>query len=209
MHDNNSTRRLRRELRAAVKLDPRLQLLLDNYGFPAPRSRPPGFATLLQIIVSQQLSTGAAASIWQKLQKHCNGVITARKILNRDADALRQCGLSRQKAGYMHGLARMSTRRELDIDALGELAAETAIEKLCAVRGFGRWSAEIYLMFALGNRDVFPAGDLALQVAVQRFEKLRERPTAKQTALLAQKWSPHRSGVALLMWKYYGAATLD
>jgi len=100
-------------------------------------------------------------------------------------------------------------RRQLDIDALCELDTESVIDALCTVRGIGRWSAEIYAMFALQRRDVFPAGDLALQVAVQRYARMRSRPDVKQTAALASRWSPHRSCVALLMWKYYGAATLD
>jgi len=197
------------ELRRAVALDPGLQRLVDQLGCPAPRVREPGFATLMAVIVSQQLSTAVAANIRARLQKSCRGVITHRKILNRDDAALRACGLSRQKVDYIRGLARMVAARQLDIDALPAFDTEAVIDALCTVRGIGRWSAEIYAMFALGRRDVFPAGDLALQVAVQRYAGLRTRPDAKRTAAFAEQWSPHRSVVALLMWKYYGAGTLD
>jgi len=197
------------ELRRAVVLDPELRRLVDQLGCPAPRVREPGFATLMAVIVSQQLSTAVAANIRARLEKSCRGVITHRKILNRDDAELRACGLSRQKVDYIRGLARMVAARQLDIDALHAMDTEAVIDALVEVRGIGRWSAEIYAMFALGRRDVFPAGDLALQVAVQRYAGLRARPDVKQTADFAKRWSPHRSVVALLMWKYYGAGTLD
>lgn len=202
-------RQLARELQQAALLDPGLQRLIDALGCPEPRVREPGFATLLSIIVSQQLSTGVAAAIWRRLEKLCRGPVTHRRILGRDDAQLRQCGLSRQKVEYIRGLARMIADRDLDLDAVRGLGAEAAIAELLRVRGIGRWSAEIYAMFALGHRDIFPAGDLALQVAVQRYASLGARPNAGATAALAEKWSPHRSSVALLMWKYYGATTLD
>ena len=204
-----SAKKLRRELESAARLDPGLRKLLNALGCPAPRARPPGFETLLLTIVSQQLSTGAAAAIWRKLEKSCRGRVTHRKIRNRNDAQLRACGLSAQKIGYARGLANMVAAREINLDALAKMESEAVIAELVRVRGIGRWSAEIYAMFALGRADIFPAGDLALQVAVGRYLSLPERPGAKQTAALAERWSPHRSSVALLMWKYYGAATLD
>lgn len=207
-----SAQQLKYQLRCASALDPGLRRLIKQLGYPAPRSRELGFGTLLQIIVSQQLSTTVAAAIWTRIEKLCRKPVTHRKILNRSVKELRQCGLSRQKVEYARGLAQMVADKTLDLDALhatGKRDVETLIAELVKVRGIGRWSAEIYAMFALGHRDVFPAGDLALQVAIQRYEALGERPDAKQAADLAMKWSPHRSCVALLMWKYYGSATLD
>ncbi len=202
-------RALKQELQRAVRLDPGLQRLLDALGYPEPRIREPGIATLLRIIVSQQLSTGVAAAIWQRLEKLCRAPVTHRKILNRSDAQLRACGLSRQKVEYIVGLARMVRQKDLDIDAIGRLDAEDAIAELIKIRGIGRWSAEIYAMFALGHADIFPSGDLALQVAVQRYANLIVRPDAKTTAVMAKKWSPYQTSVALLMWKYYGATTLD
>lgn len=204
-----SAKNVRQELRRAVLLDPGLQRLIDALGCPAPRVREPGFATLLRIIVSQQLSTGVATAIWRRIEKLCRAPVTCRKILNRSGDQLRQCGLSRQKVEYAHGLARMVRQKTLDLEGLTRLDAESAVAELLKVRGVGRWSAEIYAMFALGHNDVFPAGDLALQVAVQRYASLGERPDVTKTAARAKKWSPHRTSVALLMWKYYGSTTLD
>ena len=202
-------RQLRRELRRAALLDPGLQDLMDAIGCPEPRIRIPGFATLLRVIVSQQLSTAVAAVIWQRLERLCRAPVTHRKILNRGGDPLRQCGLSWQKVEYTLELAQRVRDKTLDLEGLGQFDAEGAIAELLKVRGIGRWSAEIYAMFALGHADIFPAGDLALQVAVQRYASLDERPDAKTTGLLAEKWSPYRTSVALLMWRYYGAATLD
>lgn len=204
-----TTRRIvAHELRRAARLDPGLQRLVEQLGCPPPRAREPGFATLMAVIVSQQLSTSVAAGIRARLEKSCRGAITPRKILNRSEAELRACGLSRQKIEYIRGLARMVAARRLDLDALHAMDAEAVIGALTEVRGIGRWSAEIYALFALGRRDIFPAGDLALQVAVQRYAGLRARPDAKRTAEFAARWSPHRSCVALLMWRYYGAATL-
>lgn len=203
------TRSVERELRRAARLDPGLQRLISALGYPEPRVRAPGFATLLRIIVSQQLSTGVAAAIWGRIEKLCRAPVTPRKILNRGGHQLRQCGLSRQKAQYAMELAHRVHGKVLDLDALGRLDSEAAIAELIKVRGVGRWSAEIYVMFALGHADIFPAGDLALRTAVQRYAALGERPDAKTTTALAEKWSPHRTSVALLMWKYYGATTLD
>ena len=203
---------IRRQLNQAVRLDPGLKPLLNKLGYPEARSNPPGFSTLLRIIVSQQLSTGVASSIWAKLEKICRGEITRRKIINRSEAELRACGLSKQKIGYAKGLAQMVATGELDLAGLADLAqtdAARVITELTHVRGIGVWSAEIYLMFALGHPDIFPSGDLALRVAVQRYHNLPERISAQQTAELAEKWSPVRSSVAVLMWKYYGATTLD
>ena len=202
-------RAVKRELEHATLLDPGLQRLIDALGYPEPRTREPGFATLLRVIVSQQLSTHAAATIWRRMERLCRGQVTHRKILNRDAAQLRQCGLSRQKVEYTRGLAQHVAHKTLDLEAISQLDTESVIAELLTVRGIGRWSAEIYAMFALGHNDLFPAADLALQVALQRYHSLNKRPDAKKTETLSKKWSPHRSSVALLMWKYYGAATLD
>ncbi len=198
-----------RELAQAALLDPGLGALVDALGCPEPRARASGFTALLRIIVSQQLSTQVAAVIWGRLEALCSSQVTYRKILNRDVEQLRQCGLSKQKVDYAQGLARMLAEKTLNLDAIDKLDTESVIAELLKIRGIGQWSAEIYAMFALRHSDVFPAGDLALQIAVQRYESLAQRPNTAQTAKLAQKWSPHRSSVALLMWKYYGSSTLD
>lgn len=204
----NARAKLRRQLRQAARLDPGIGELLERIGYPTPRPREASYATLLQVIVSQQISTRAAAAVWAKLCRHCGGRVTWRKVLNRDVSVLRNCGLSVRKAEYARGLAEQFRSGQLDMDTLRTLETREVVDRLIRIRGFGRWSAEIFAMFALDRRDLFPADDLALQVAVQRYHGLADRPGTKQTALLAESWSPYRSAVALLMWKYYGATTL-
>lgn len=211
MAESTSTDRskLERALKRAVVVDPGLSRLIDMVGQPEPRTRPAEFNTLLQVIVSQQVSTSAAAAISGRLTKLCGGNVTWRKVLNRTDTQLRACGLSRSKLDYVKGLAEMIKLKRLDLEHLETLDTDAAIKKLIQVRGIGRWSAEVYAMFALNRGDIFPADDLALQVAVQRYHNLPERPSRVETEKLAYKWSPERSAVALLMWKYYGATTLD
>ena len=207
--DHRHRRRLRDQLRRAASLDPGIGALIERIGYPEPRIRDPGFATLLQIIVSQQVSTQSAAAIQQRLGRSCRGAITWRKVLNRGEAGLRACGLSRQKAGYALGLADMIRRGDLVLHSLHHRDTEAVVRELTRVRGLGRWSGQIYAMFALHHRDVFPEDDLGLQLALQCYLGLQDRPTGRETAVIAERWSPCRSGVALLMWKYYGSTTLE
>jgi len=199
---------LRRQLKRAASSDPGLLEVIQQVGYPEPRKRSAEFATLLQVITSQQLSTRAAAAINTKISKCCAGNVTWRKVLNRSDQQLRDCGLSWRKVEYTKGLAEMFRNGELNLDQMHEMNSEQAIEELLKVRGFGRWSGEIFAMFALGHTDIYPADDLALQVAVQRYLGLAAKPTGKETMLIAERWSPYRSAVSLLMWKFYGSTTL-
>ena len=206
--DNRHRRRLRDPRRRAGSLDPEIGALVARIGYPEPRIHEPGFGTLMQIIISQQVSTRSAAAVRRRLEKSCRGTVTWRKILNRGEAGLRACGLSRQKIGYALGLADMIRRGDLDLSALHRMDTREVVGELIRVRGFGRWSCQIYAMFALGHRDVFPEDDLGLQLALQRHLGLPDRPTGRESAAIAERWSPHRSAVALLMWKYHGSATL-
>jgi DNA-3-methyladenine glycosylase II len=195
-------------LNKACDADPGLANVVRLVGYPEPRTRNPGFATLVEIINAQQLSTRAAASIWGRLKKLNGGVITPRKIRNRTEQQLRLCGLSGRKIDSIKGLAEKVISKELQLDTLSSLPDQEAIAELVKVKGMGQWSAEIYVMFALGRQDIFPANDLALQIAVQRYKNLSNRPDVNQTREISEIWSPYRSAVAVLMWKYYGATTL-
>ena len=197
------------ELNRALAVDPGLSTVVDACGYPVARRRNANFATLAQIINAQQLSTRSAAAIWDRLASSCRGEVTCRKVLNRGQDGLISCGLSRQKSQYLLSLADEIKRGDLVLGDLPVMADTDLINRLMQLKGIGQWSAEIFAMFALGRRDVFPAGDLALQVAVQRYAGFDTRPAASEVAQFARRWSPHRSSVALLMWKYYGATTLD
>ncbi len=199
----------KQQLDAAAALDPKIEQVIEQHGYPEPRSRVHGFETLLRIIVSQQLSTKVAAVIWGRVEALCDQDVTAQAVLALPDEALRECGFSRQKVGYAKGLAERIDSGALSPEALADMPTEDAIKALTEIKGYGVWSAEIYAMFALGRENIFPAGDLALQIAVQRLDALADRPTEKQTRDIARRWSPHQSAVAVLMWHYYGAATLD
>jgi DNA-3-methyladenine glycosylase II len=208
-HEPLDASRLRMMLDALAAADADLAHALAQVGYPAPRQRDPGFATLLRIILAQQVSTASAAAIWRKLEAALDGEVRPERLLALDDAALRAAGFSAPKAAYARGLCRAITEGTLDPAALALLEEEAAIEALVRLRGFGRWSAEIYLLFALGRADMFPADDLAIQIAYQRLRRLDERPTAKALRAMSEPWRPYRGAAAVFLWHYYGAATLD
>ncbi|MDQ2101502.1 DNA-3-methyladenine glycosylase family protein [Azospirillum isscasi] len=166
--------------------------------------RPGGFSGLLCLIIEQQLSTTVAAALWAKLQGMV-GVVTPDAILALPDEDLRACGLSRQKIGYARGLARTVADGGLDFDAIHGMDDEEAIAALVALKGIGRWTAEIYLMMAMERPDIWPVGDLAIQLGVQRLKGWAEKPTPAQLLAVAEPWRPHRSLAAKLVWHHYVA----
>jgi DNA-3-methyladenine glycosylase II len=192
-----------------ARIDDDVARALEQVGYPAPRQREPGFATLLRIMVAQQLSTRSAAAIWARVEQACLPLVTAESFLGLDEAAFRTIGFSRQKMVYGRSLAEAVASRALDLDALATLPEEEAIAAISAQRGFGRWSAEIYLLFALGRADIFPADDLGLQVGMQRLKQLEARPNRKAMDQIAEPWRPLRGCGAIFLWHFYGAATLD
>ena len=189
--------------------DPLVGQAIELVGYPKPRHRPKQFSTLLQIIASQQISTHAAAAVWNRLHEFLGGDVSARSVLACSEESLREAGLSTRKAEYALDLAGKCDSGDLNLRSLRHLSDEDAIAAIISVRGLGRWSAEIYLLFAEGRADVWPADDLAIQVAFQQLHGLDERPKAKVFYPMTEKWSPHRGAGALLMWKLYGSATLS
>jgi DNA-3-methyladenine glycosylase II len=178
-------------------------------GDPAPRLRDPGFATLLRIVTAQQLSTRSAAAIWGRLEARLGGEVTAEGFCQLAAEDLRRIGFSLRKAEYGRELACAVRDGSLPLDELGELDDEAVVARIASLRGFGRWSGEVYCLFALGRSDCLPADDLALQVAAMRLKRLPQRPSGKALRELARPWSPWRGAAAIFLWHYYGAATLD
>lgn len=171
-------------------------------GAPLPRTRPDGFATLIRIIVDQQVSVHAGRAIWRKLETGL-GTVTPKTVLEASDDTLRGGGLSRPKVRYSRALAHEVVENGLDLEALRSADDVTVMASLTRVTGIGRWTAEIYLMFALGRPDVWPAGDLALAVSAQRLMQLETRPTPKEMDEIAERWRPWRSTAALMLWYYY------
>jgi DNA-3-methyladenine glycosylase II len=175
---------------------------LDRVGYPEPRLRERGYETLLRTIVGQQVSVHAANAVWAKLEALLGSNIPPDALLAASFDDLRACGFSRQKQGYARSLAELVTSGELDLMALPD-DDEEAIAQLVKVKGIGRWSAEIYLLFAEGRPDVWPAGDLAVQIEVGRILGHAERPSEKLTRELAEAWRPHRGAAATFAWHHY------
>ncbi|TMM48792.1 DNA-3-methyladenine glycosylase family protein [Qipengyuania marisflavi] len=198
---------LREDLDAVAAGDPVVAGALARCGYPEERIRDVGYQTLLRTIVGQQVSVASAASVWRKLQAELGDDVPADALLARDFDALRACGLSRQKQGYVRSLCQLVTDGELCFDSL-PADDEEAIAELTQIKGIGRWSAEIYLLFAEGRRDIWPAGDLAVQAAVGKMLDLAERPSEKETRALAEGWRPHRGAMAVFTWHAYADPAL-
>ena len=199
--------KLRADLDAVAAREPRLARALARIGYPEPRIRERGTKTLLRTIVGQQVSVAAAASMWRKLEAELGADFTPACLLARDFETLRACGLSRQKQGYARSLCELVAAGEVDFDALPD-DDEEAIALLTRIKGIGRWSAEIYLLFAEGRPDIWPAGDLAVQEGVKRLLDLPERPAEKATRQLAEPWSPQRGAMAIFTWHFYANPAL-
>ncbi|MCC7275428.1 MAG: DNA-3-methyladenine glycosylase 2 family protein [Alphaproteobacteria bacterium] len=182
--------------------EPLLAQLVDAAGMPPPRREPAGFPTLLRIIVAQQVSTGAAAAIWARLAAAA-APLTPENLLALPDETLRGAGLSRPKVAYARDLAARLADRRLNLARLARLDDEDAIAMLAAVKGIGRWSAEIYLMFAHGRPDMWPADDIAVQAAFQHLRGLDARPNGVLLRRHGEGFRPHRSAAALLLWHYY------
>ena len=189
-------------LDSLAAIEPGIAVALAVTGYPDERLRQPGYATLLRTILGQQVSVASAASVWNKLEALLGPQCPPEQLLAQDFDALRSCGLSRQKQGYARSLAELVLSGDLPLDALPD-EDEEAIAYLTQVKGIGRWSAEIYLLFAEGRTDIWPAGDLAVQEGVGRLLKMETRPSEKEIRLIAERWRPHRGAAAIFTWHIY------
>ncbi|MCX7384571.1 MAG: DNA-3-methyladenine glycosylase 2 family protein [Alphaproteobacteria bacterium] len=166
------------------------------------RRRTPGFAGLLQAIMGQQISNQAAAAIWRRLAA-LPGALTPGGLLALDDDALRGAGLSRPKVSHARSLAAAYADGVLDDRRIAAMDDDMAIAAICAVRGLGPWTAEVYLLFALERQDVFPAGDIALAGALADRRGLDARPATPVLRQIAAEWSPYRSLAARLLWHHW------
>ena len=203
-----TTESLHASLDALADREKAFAKVLDTHGKPEPRLSEPGVETLLRTIVGQQVSVHAARSMWNKLIARLGQPVDLQKLLESSDEELREAGLSRQKAGYARSLAGLVLSGELDLAHLPE-DDEEAIAHLIKIKGIGRWSAEIYLLFAEGRGDVWPAGDLAVQIEIGKLLGLDGKPTEKQLRELAESWRPHRGAAAVLAWHSYNAPPLD
>jgi len=195
-------RQLKNGLDALAAREPAFAVALAKVGYPAPRLRDRGHATLLRTIVGQQVSVAAASSMWRGVEELAGPAIDPAVLLASDFDTLRACGLSRQKQGYVRSLCELVVAGDLDFSAL-PADDEAAIALLTRIKGVGRWSAEIYLLFAEGRADVWPAGDLGVQAGLHKLLGLAARPSEKETRALGEGWRPHRGAAAIFTWHCY------
>jgi DNA-3-methyladenine glycosylase II len=196
-------RDITRGTKALIAADPRLQPIAEIAG-PLPlRRREGGFEGLAAIITAQQISDKAAAAIWGRLIAAIQP-FTPEEFLKASEETLRTVGLSAAKVRTLTGVAAAAADG-FDLIAVHDLPAEQAVTTMTALKGIGPWTAEVYLLFCVGHPDIFPAGDLALQVAVQDALRMRKRPDEKKLRKIATKWSPWRGVAARLFWAYYRA----
>jgi DNA-3-methyladenine glycosylase II len=164
----------------------------------------PGFRGLFWIITGQQISTAAGRAIFARAESMLDAM-TPDCVLATDDAVMRSAGLSAPKIRTLRAASDAITSGVLDMNALASADLEDAIAGLCTVKGIGKWTAEVYLLFALGHPDVFPAGDLALKEGIRHGFDMPERPSEKDLALHSEEWRPLRSAAARLTWAYYGA----
>ncbi|TAL78751.1 MAG: DNA-3-methyladenine glycosylase 2 family protein [Beijerinckiaceae bacterium] len=196
------TRGISRARAALSKLDPALAVAHAATPAFTWRSKPSGFPGLLKLILEQQVSVAAAAAIWTRLQEGL-GAVTPSTVLTHDIDRLKRFGLSTPKARYVIALAEAASEGRIDFNRLRELDDSAAMAELIALKGIGRWTAEVYLMFCEGRRDLFPAGDLALQEGLRMAEGSQERMSEKALYARSERWRPHRGVAAHLLWAYF------
>lgn len=189
-------------VRELAKRDEIFAKIASTYGPPPLWEREQGFHTLIHIILEQQVSLASARAAYNRLEKAVNP-LTPENFLGLTDEGLKQIGFSRQKTRYGRELANAITNGGLDLSELGKLKDEEAKEQLMKVKGIGSWTADIYLLMALGRPDIWPEGDLALVVAIQRVQGWLRRPTPEDVKKMSAEWQPWRAVAARLLWHYY------
>lgn len=197
--------KIKRHLDKLALVDADLRRGLELVKYPRPRIREQGFEPLLSAIVSQQISTEAAAAIMGRV-RDLLPQMRADLVLALPPGALRNAGLSMRKVEYVEGLAQAMVDNRFDPAELAAMEDQAVIDAITTLRGFGPWSAEIYLMFSLQRTDVFPAGDLALRIALQKLKGIETPLNDRQARQLVESWSPYRSAGSLFLWHYYRGA---
>lgn len=202
-------RHLEKALDEIAARDRHIAKALEQVGYPDERRRgEPSYEHFLRIIVGQQLSVKAATTIFGRVEAALQGDFQPERVLAMSDGELRALGLSRPKIGYARGLSEAVIDGSLAPAALAELPDDTVVEQITRLKGFGRWSAEMFLLFALGRPDVWPADDLAIQAGLHRIKNMRARPDRKRADAVARPWRPYRGAAAIFIWHYYSNAPM-
>ena len=199
---------IRKALDALAQDHPSVARAVAQVGYPPSRRREHSFESLARIVMGQQLSVKAAATIAQRVDETVGGALQPESLIATAPNKLRAAGLSRQKIGYLQSLAEAVISGDLPIETLPELTDDEVEAAITAVRGFGRWSAHMYMMFSLGRPDIWPSGDLAVRVGFGRMMGWKDRPDEKKVIDEGSAFSPYRSALALLCWQFYSEAPL-
>ncbi len=204
MHHPTHTQLNKKTLETAcgeLSSDPCLGRVYETYGIPPLWDRPPGFATLLQIILEQQVSLASAKACFDKLASRVE--VTPGNLLMLGDDELKAVGFSRQKTAYARHLAEAVLDARIDLDGLHHLPDSEVKAELIKLKGIGEWTSDIYLLMALLRPDVMPRGDIALHAAYQKLAEADKRPDSDEFVIMAEKWQPFRSVAARLLWHFY------
>ena len=191
-----------RGVKILQKRDPVLGKVVSEYGVPPMWEREPGFPTLLRIMLEQQVSLASAKAVFDKTAAASNRLDPGQFLQFSDA-SLKRFGFSRQKIGYGRNIAEALRRGELRLEQLGRMSTLSVREELMKIKGIGSWTADIYILMALGRQDAWPSGDLALATGVQELKCLRSRPSPEKLEILSRRWIPWRSVAARIIWHYY------
>lgn len=194
---------LLRGVKALARRDADLRRIYNQYGPPPLWDREPGFATLVYIIFEQQVSLASAKAAYTRLETACRKKVTPRRLLNIADAQMKAIGFSRQKMGYARELAQAILTQQFVPEALVSMSDDAVRGELVKLKGIGRWTADIYLLMCLLRPDVWPHGDLALAVAVQKVKGLPTRPSYDELNHMAEQWKPWRAVAARLFWHYY------
>ena len=183
-----------------LKKDKKLGYIIDKKGIVEIKPKKDYFNVLAVSIVYQQLSGASASAIYGRLKESCNGKVTPEKIDNLSDKKMRKLGLSRQKISYLNDLAKKFMDKEVNPRKFHSQSDQEIIEELVRIRGIGRWTAEMFLMFSLAREDVFPADDLGIKKAIERIYGLKDTST-KKLDLFSLRWKPYRTYASLYLWK--------
>ena len=197
-----SEENLAKDCEKLAKIDADLAFIFQTYGTPPLWAREASFATLIHIILEQQVSLASALSAFNKLKERL-GEITPENVLSLSDEELKACYFSRQKTLYARELAKAILDGSLDLKSLRELPDAEAKHELKKIKGIGDWTSDIYLLMALLRADVMPKGDLALHVAWKRLKNLEHAPHSDEFQVIAEKWKPFRAAAARLLWHFY------
>ena len=195
-------RTLSRSAQKLAKRDKDLASIFRKLGPPPLWARQPGFATLVHIILEQQVSLASAASMFARLKKNTVPFQPVRLIELGEAH-LKSLGLTRQKTAYCLHLAQSLTEKRLKLSQVAGMSDAEAKAALMEIKGIGSWSADVYLLMALGRPDIWPSNDLALAIAISKLKQLSSRPSSNELEEMAEPWRPYRSIAARMLWQYY------